>query len=304
MATKSLEQLEAEHTARAERKGLAMPEQEESVDDDMSFLDDTTETNSEPNPYEEEINRLRQQLAATQGRVAPEQQRAEEYRQMAEAEQRARQAEARQLQEEIAALREQLEEKQSEVNVVELLSDDERDMFDPVQLTAIAKIADELAKRRAPRIDARAEALAAIRERERQQIEDYRNRALTDPARGVSSLSILAHDPEFQAWLDKEENDDFDVLVNSMLQADTKEVIDRRVKAVAKRIAAFKQQGKTQKAAPRPTDPQQSLNSAMQRRPRRMSDEETNRKIAEASRLARSRNAADRARAQQILDSI
>lgn len=292
---RTLEEIEAQHAARAQANGQPTGEEQEVEQEEVE--------QEETPDYEAEIARLQQELAAANGRAAPEQRRAEEYRRQFEDAERARQQLDRQRQEEINALREQLEAREAEVNLEELLTPEERDMFDPAQLTAITKVADAIAQRRAPKVDAKTEALAALRERETQQVDDYRTQIITDPTRSLSRLHTLAHDPKFQAWISQEENDDFDVLVNSLLQANTKDLIDRRAKAVEKRIARFNEQGKTRNAG-RQTDPQQSLSSAMQRRPQKVSDAEMQGKIAEAKRLARSANPKDRAKAKQILDSI
>lgn len=303
-------ELEAIHMARAAAKGLGQgqghptePVVMDGQDDDAYVEDEQVSTGNEE--LLDQIAHLQQQLAATQGRVVPEQRRADEFRQYYETERQARERETRERDEQIAALKEQLEESSAQSSLDELLTPEEREYMDPTQLAIFTKIADAAAKRRAPRVNVKAEALAALAEREAQAVEEHRTEVLTDPSRGVSSLSVLAHDPAFQAWLAKEENDDFDLQVNSMLQARSVKEIDQRARAVARRIAKFKEQSKTRTpATSRPTDPRQSLTAAMQRRPQKVTDVEMNSKLAEATRLSRSRNPADRAKAKALLDSI
>lgn len=327
MSKKTLAEIEARHAARAEAKGMTLPgqqaprtapagmaeEADERFDDHDQYDDDEHEQEQHaPESYDDngedlrrEVEQLRQQLAATQGRVAPEQRRAEEYRQFYETERQQREREAREYIEQIEALQSQMESANLSSSIEDILSPEERDLFDEDQLSAMAKIADAVAKRRAPKINARAEALEALREHEKQRVADYRTEVLTDPSKGLSTLGNLAHDNRFQEWLEKDENADFDPLMNSLLHAGSQKEIDRYARAVAKRIARFNDEAKSRRQpASRQTDPKQSLTSAMQRRPQRVSEADMKNQLAEATRLSRSRNPEDQRRAKAILDNL
>lgn len=247
-----------------------------------------------------EINDLRTQLTALNGRVAPSQRDAETYRSLYSAEQTARQTENQNLTNQINALRDQLETRNTSVAVEELLTEDERAAMDPGTLTVITKIADAIAKRHAPKIDARAEAMKVLDERDAQRVTNHRNQVMSDPTRELHKLGQLAYDPEFIKWSQEEDND-VDSVVSSLFAARSTEEIDRYSKIVCKRIAAFRARTKETP----PTDPRPSLSSHMRRSegPKLTSAQRLARE-QEAKNLSRSRNPADRARALKILEEL
>lgn len=307
MTRKTLEEIEAAHMARAARKAdNANP----SLDTDLNDEDDedligapnglqsnaTSDDDATPS-MQRELEQLRHEIATMRGRVVPSQQQADEYRRLYEDERRLRAAEAAERDEQINALREKLQE---DINFDELLTEEERDMLDPMQLSIFKKIAKAVA----PKTDVRSETQRIIEEREAAKINRYREDKLTDPAFGISNLSFLAQDPNFISWSNQEENDDFDPLVRSLLSAKTEREIDKYTKAVARRIAKFNESRNSVKAATRKTDAQTSLHKGMQRRPRMASAEEVDKQLAEATRLARSRNPEDRKKAEAILNAL
>lgn len=297
--TKTLEEIEAVHMARAARKAGIQPDDAHLHDDILPPGDDEIEAQSTTDERDDEIRQLKQQLAAMQGRVAPSQQQAEEYRRHFEEERRARDAERSALQSQLNELRSQLEARNEQQALDELLTDEERDYLDPMQLAVFQKIA----KAAMPKLDVRAETAKLLEERESKLVAAYREEKLTDSRSELSKLYALSNDPEFIEWTNQDENDDFDPLVRSMLSATTERDIDRYAKAVSKRIAKFNESRNNQ-AASRKTDAKTSLTRGMQRRPRNTSDEEVKAVLAEASRLARSRDPADRKRAEELLNSV
>lgn len=320
---KTLEEIEAAHAARAARKAAAS-----SVTDDLDFSrrasapadpaggdddlpptegDDTPPPADEPDELDQltaENAKLQQQLAALQGRVAPSQRQADEYRSLYEQERRSREQDQQNLTQQIEDLRRQLEERSARIDVNELLTEDERVMFDEGQLNVISKMATAVAKARMPRIDVEAETRRVIQQREAKEVEDFRNELLSDPRSELAQLSTLAQNHEFLAWAGQDENDDFDPLVRAFLKAGSKREVERLGKSVAKRIARYNEV-RNGKATTRPTDARTtSLERASQRRPRRYSDEEKQALFAQAKQLARSKNPEDRKKAQELIDKL
>jgi hypothetical protein len=249
----------------------------------------------------QEIEQLRRDLAAMQGRIAPVQRDVEDYRQRFTTEREAREREVRERDEQIALLRKELESAATPLSPADLLTEDELKDIDPRLAELVVKLADQIAQKRAPKINARAEALQVLEEREKTRVTEHRQKVLTDPARGLHQLGQLAYDPKFIAWSQEEDND-VERVVNSLLNAKSTEEIDRYAKIVAKRIAKFKD---SSKGTRQPTDPKASLGEHMRRGDKpRLSQQEINKKLAQAKSLARSSSPADRKRAQAILSEI
>lgn len=249
---------------------------------------------------EDRVAELERQLQALHGRLAPAQRDTEQYRRLYQEEQALRQRELEDRQREIEALREQLEENNNQIDLTEILTDEEREEYDEHLINVIQKVADSVAKRRMPKINARAEALRALEEREAALVDAHRKQVLVDRSRGLHQLSELAYDPEFRKW-SREGDNDIESVVNSLLKATSTDEVDRYAKIVSRRIAAYNSRNKTQT----PTDPRPSLGNQMRRNPQqRMSDAEVKQKLNEAKNLARSRNPADRKRAQEIINEV
>ena len=246
-----------------------------------------------------EIVELRRQLAALQGRVAPAQQTGDEYRRLWEGERQARAQTEAELRTQIEALQRTVEAATPAFSVNSILTAEEIQDIDPLVLSAMTKIAEGIAKNTAPKIDVRASTLQVLDEREKERVVQHRNRVMTDPTRGLHQLGQLAYDPQFLAW-SREDDNDVDSVITSLLSATSTEEVDRYAKIVAKRIAKFQSRNK----AP-PTDARASLSGHMRRsEPSRMTDAERQVKLNEAKNLSRSRNPADRVKAQQILNDL
>lgn len=264
---------------------------------------DDTPPQDDPAPQDDyakqEIEQLRQQMAALQGRLTPMQQQSEEFRRLYNDEHNQRKQEREAMQKEVEALQARLEESRATSNIEDLLSEEERDLFDPDQLKAFAKVADSVAKRRMPKIDVEAEVNRMLKQREMDDVKQFREQLLSDPQRGLADLSTLAVDSNFQTWVAQEDNDDFDPLVSSFLGASSRDEVSRLGKALARRVARYKEN----RGKPRQPDTDTRTNS-LQRNPPEPSQQEMNAKLAEAKRLSRSRSKTDQTKAQKILDSL
>ncbi len=255
-----------------------------------------------------EIEAVRQQLSALQGRVAPAQQELELQRTEARVlRQRLEQAE-RDRQDEIERLKQELEEKRNPLDLKDLVDENDLQNFDAETLQIFAKIADKVVQRRTPKIDARAEALRALQERDEQRVQTYRERVLLDPARGLHNLDALSRDPRFMQWAQSDDVD-LDSTLNSLLRARTEDDVDRYAKIASRKIAQYNAQSKSQagsnRSAPSGTDPNVRLTAGMRRGSvQRETDAQRDAKLAEARRLSRSSNLHDRNKAKAILESI
>lgn len=309
---KTLEEIEAIHAARAARKGQPTGElADESLNDNDGYNSgdgyhpaDDGNQQAAKDERDLEIAALRQQLDAANGRAAPAQRQSEEFRRLYEEERRSREHDRMELNRQVAMLQEQLNARQVETSLDELLSPEEREIIDPMQLDIIKKVASAVVNTAAPKVDVQAETAKYLQKREAEKVQRYREDLLTDPRKGLTTLAALAEDPKFISWTSEEGNEDFDPLVRSMLTATTESEIDRYAKAVAKRVAKYYESRNTTHTGTRSTDARTSLNRAMQRRPRQLSNDEMGDKLAQAKQLARSRNPADRKKAQDILNSI
>src|SRR5690606_30635030 len=130
------------------------------------------------------------------------------------------------------------EARNTQLSVEEILDEDERADIDPVVLKAFTKIANHVAQQRIPKIDARAEALRAIQERDEQRVREYREHVLLDPARGLHSMDVLSRDPKFIEWAQSEDVD-LDSTLNSLLRAKTEKDVDRYAKIASRKISQF-----------------------------------------------------------------
>lgn len=303
---KSLEEIEARHMRRAgAQPETPKPEAEPQleVEADATPEDQPNGLEAELQQARQELAEMRHQMAALQGRLAPAQQQGDEYRRLYNDEKLARERERQELERRLEDIKTQYEQQYAQSSLEELLTDDERDMFDETQLNAIVKIADNIAQRRAPKVDVRAETERVLAEREAQRVKNYRDDFLADPQRGLADLGILAENPDFQQWLNQEENDDFEPLVRSFLNSKDKKEVDRLGRALARRVALYKE-SRRKPAADRKSDATTSHTGGLQRRPSQPSRQEVDSKLAEVKRLSRSRDPQDHQRAQEILDSL
>lgn len=271
-------------------------------DDDQ--YDDDDDENEEVLRLKRELESLKQDHNALQNRVAPAQRGFEEYRNLYQSEHQERERERQQLNSDIEALRKQLEDKQSDFDLRDVFSEEELEMRDVEELEMFKRLADEVAKRRAPKTDVRQEIESFRREQEARELEDYRKKVLLDRNRRLVELRELGDDPKFIAWTKEKDNDDFDDMVDHLLKAPSKEAVDRYARHVEKRIAQYKGEP-TKKQKRRSTDApttNASLDRSMRRRPKQQNFKEAEAELQTAIRLARSSNSADRAKAKAIMD--
>jgi hypothetical protein len=271
-------------------------EQQEQQDDQQQ--DDNRGADPDAALLREQIDKLQADLAAANNRAAPEQRRAAEMQELWQAAERNRIEAERRAQEQIDALQAQLDAARPAFDLKTVMSEDELSAFDESTLNAIVKISEGIAKAYVPKVDARSETLKVLQERDAEKVERHRKMVLTDPTRGLHQLAQLSYDPAFQAWSQEDDND-MESVVTSLLNAKSTEEVDRFAKIVARRIAKFKE-----RTSP-PTDMKTSLGNGMRRSGKpRMTEAEVKTQLAEATRLSRSRNTADRAKAQQILNDL
>lgn len=349
MAIKSLEEIEARHARRGPIPSnvrqsqtpafLTQPDNrhpdDEGDDLDDDFVDgraapsgddgdldpDLDHGRGNPNPDDSDgddgddgdvvarMRNLENQLRSMQSRVAPSQRQAEEYRRRAEEVERQLRAKEDAHAAEMESLRQRLEEMESQTPVEDMLSPEEREMFSPEQLTAMAKIADGIAKRRVPKIDVRAETERLLLERETRQVEAYRNEVILDPSRGLNKLPDLTNDPAFQAWLAKEENEDFNLVMSSLLTATSTKDIDKLVSRASRRLNMFFEETNTpRRKATQAGRGQDARSASIARAARRSAPGRDSADVEDTMReikaLSRSRNPDDLKRAKDLMNQL
>lgn len=260
---------------------------EDDEDDDEPGQD--RQPASDPDPASEietlraELARRDHEIASLSGRLTPAQQRLSEVQALAQTYQTQLQATQAEARAEIERLQAQLEER-SRTDIADLLTPEERELFDPAALQAIIRLSDEMVKRRVPNVDIDAAVNRRLNEVRKQEIDAYRQTALSDPKRGIHDLYLLSERQDFRDWCSKEENEDFSLHVNALLSATTTTDIDKHTRAIAKRLNQFKAPQNSRAAA----DPRQSLHDKMRRKPTKdLSQAEVDAKLAEAKSLTR-----------------
>ncbi|KMQ97343.1 hypothetical protein RF55_2316 [Lasius niger] len=264
------------------------------------------DTAPQTNPFEARVQQLELQLAAANGRVGPTQAELEDYRRANTELRQQLSSRETNLQQEIQRLQSELEDRNAQVNLEELLDPDEREAFDPALLSVVTKVADAIAKKRAPKVDVRAETLKLLQERDTARVNEYRNRVLTDPTRGLHQLASLSQDQRFHQWTADDEND-MEGPVRMLLAATSTEEIDRYQRIISRKIDKFKTTLKTpaSRQESNPADAASRIAAGMRRNPEsKMSEAEVQAKLNEAKRLSRSSSRADRAKAQSIINSL
>lgn len=293
-----------------EGKPLKATNQNRDDDDEDGEIEDEELEDEEQEDEDEEtppldrgeVDKLKRDLEAMQNRLAPAQRDADDYRRAHDTERREREREARENKSRIEALEELLAKNNDKVELEDLLTPEELEDLDPKIAKTLMSMADKLLARRMPKIDVRSETLKVLEEVRTQDVVAYRSQVLTDPSRGLQRLGTLAYDPEFIAW-SKEDENDMDSVMQSLLSAKSTEAVDRYAKIVAKRIVSFLDR-KGDKKKP-PTDVKASLRDSMRRGGKpQMTNKEANAKLNEAKVLSRSSNPKDRERAKAILASL
>ena len=139
---KTLAEIEAQKMMAYQKKNPGLQVPKASHEDDDEVDDGQEEQPGEDDPLtaaERRIADLQHQMAALQGRLSPAQQQGDEYRRLYTESERARAAEREELEARVREVSDRLEQVQSKTAIEDLLSEEERDMFDPEQLAVFAK---------------------------------------------------------------------------------------------------------------------------------------------------------------------
>lgn len=294
--------------------GANLDEQHEDDDDDQRQDDDQHQDDDDQHQDDDDqgddlrrqVRELTEQLGAMRGRVAPTQQDLEDLRRVANTQRQQLDESKQTYEQQIAELRAQLEARElDEIDPTEFLSEDERADIDPAVLKALGKMAGGLAKRMAPKVDVRGEALRVLQEQEQNRIQKHRNAVLSDSKYGLQKLGALAQDPKFLAWAQKDDND-VDSAVNSLLRATSTEEIDRYARILQRKLSRYQEEQKAPASRQNnPAGARTTLAAGMRRNPgKQMSDQQVQEQLRKARALSRSAKASDRAEAQKILDSL
>jgi hypothetical protein len=272
-------------------------------DDEDDQDDDDQDDDPAPNRMtaeQQEIADLRRQLAMMQGRVAPAQQGQEEYRQLWEGERQARVNTEAQLRAQLDALQAQIDASKPGLQLDQILTPEEIQDIDPLVLAAMTKVATAVAKTAAPKVDVKTATMQVLAEREAEKVVQHRTKVMSDPTRGLHQLAQLAYDQDFIAW-SREDDNDVDSVITSLLKATSTEEVDRYAKIVAKRITKFRERNSDRQ----PPDTRTALGSHMRRDVNaKKTAAEVTALVNKAKSLARSPRAEDRAEAKRILDSL
>lgn len=281
-----------------------------NIDDLDDGLDLLPEDPEEPDydPQEElrlEIQRLEQELNAHKGRVAPAQRQAEEYRRLWESERLTLEQERAKMNAQMAEMQQKLMQRNTRQAAIEAIPEELREDMDPELLEGMIKVASAVAQAQTPQLDVSSEVQREFQRREEQQVTDLRRAVLTEQKYGLSDLQILAERPDFQEWSAQEENDDFDVMVRSLLSAKTTGEVEKYARAVKRRVEKFKSSSKPASRRKR-TDTKTSHLNRMQRgrRGSELTDRQRGAALREVKALSRSKNMTDRQKATDILNQF
>lgn len=281
MATRSFEEIEAAHRARAIRNGLIPPDDDNpKVDEDDPRDDDPPEqnTNLDNDPPEQnnddddrfnkltaELRQVRNELDAAKGRVIPEQRRSAaletSLQQLTTQYDRERDEWKREREELMRQLEEQA---QKDFRPEDLLSEEERERLDPDMLTAFAKIAQAAAKRAMPKTNVEGTIRDYMQQERTKELEDYKQDQLSNPKRNVSKLETLIDSTQFTNWLD--DNKDVQYTAQALKLARTKREVDDAMKVLDKRLNDFFEETKGSTRSRQTTDAKTtSLDTHMRR---------------------------------------
>lgn len=253
--------------------------------------------------YGREIDELKQQLASMNGRVAPMQRDLATYQALVTEQQRELDAAKRTHQAEIERLQKELEARQVPVNPLELLDEQDRELLDGDVLNVVAKLTQKLVQASAPKVDVRTEVARYVAERDAAEIKSYREQALL--SRDLSDIVELRNDPKFNDWASQDDNE-IESTVTMFLNASDKGSIDKYARILKSKLNRFRESTKPSPSAKTPaSDADTRLAAGMRRKQNgTQSRAEIEAQLAEAKRLARSRLAADREKANQILTAL
>lgn len=274
--------------ARMERKLGKVPDMVLDADARQSAdLEDVVDDPvAQPPDYAQEVIKLKQDLAALQGRVAPAQRDLETYRQLTV-----------ELQQRNEQLEQQLKQKPQELKLEDVLTPEEIDELDPMVLGAMAKIAS--AQRQ--NVDVNSAVNHVLAQRQEEELRAYREQALL--SRELSDIVELKADPRFVEWANQDDND-VESVVTMLLGAGTKSAIDKYARILKRRVDSYRESIGAPRASKPASDATTALAAGMRRGQTSVSATEMQTRLAQARRLMRSRSAADRAKATQILNSL
>lgn len=280
------------------------------AEDDGDTLDQTPPANesSEAEELRVKLAQAEHQIKSLMGRVPMTQQQLSQERSTNAA-----------LQEKLNQLEARLADVQARENQVSVaeairgsLSDDDLAILGEEGAAAIGKAVQAATSVLMPSINPRDEVEAILRERDTQTVDQYRREVVRED-KWLSKLGEFANDSAFNDWL--EENPEVDSALRDLSSTQDKARISRLSKNISRRIAEYHGESTTPettpepKAAPKKTSsvPNPAISRArhMQRAPReQLTAQEAQERLAEAKRLSRTGRAADRKRAEELINSI
>lgn len=312
---RSLEEIEAAHRKRAEQKGMLPQEQPEDDPEtdfpegnDDNFQDPPERDDVDDGRYNEltaRIAQLQNELDATKGRVIPEQRRSaslESTLQQLNAQMERERSEWQAAREEYDRRIEELTNK--DFRVEDVLTEEERDSFDPETLAAMAKIAQAVARRAVPKTNVEGTVRDYMQQERTRELESYKQDQLSNPKRTVSRLQTIMDSTQFQGWL--ENNRDVQYTAQALQAARTKREVDDALKVLDKRLNDYLEESKGGTRNRQTTDVNtSSLGNHMRRTRSEGANEKQLAELnAELKNLSRSRAGRSSPRAKEILAKI
>ena len=285
-------------------------DQSHEAEDDGDTLDQTppADESAEEEDLRAKLAKAEHQIKSLMGRVPMTQQQLAQERSTNAA-----------LQDKINQLEARLAEVQARENQVSVaeairgsLSDEDLAILGEEGAAAIGKAVQAATSVLMPSINPRDEVEAILKERDTQTVDQYRREVVRED-KWLSKLGELANDSAFNDWL--EENPEVDSALRDLSSTQDKTRISRLSKNISRRIAEYHGDSSTPettpepKAAPKKTSsvPNPAISRArhMRRAPReQLTAQEAQERLAEAKRLSRTGRAADRKRAEELINSI
>ena len=248
------------------------------------------------------FSKLERDFHAMSRRVAPLQQQSEQMRDLWQQERIARDADRARHEAELQALREQLSSKQlDDIDISDALSEEELELLDPEMAKLLTKLTKTAVKRMTPSIDVKGEVARVLQEQEAQRVADHRRRILVDPKKGLHKLADLSYNPAFASWAKETGMESF---VASLMSSSSTEEVDRFAKIIASKLNDWHVEAKGGKKAPEANGKPAVGHHMRRQAPVSLSEKELADKTDTIKRLARSRNPADRKRAQELMQEL
>lgn len=292
---------------------------DQDAEDDATFEDHTEnsedqdptlekeETASAEAELREKLAKAEHQIKSLMGRVPMAQQQLEQERSTNTAlQEKLREMEARM---------EEIQARENQVSVEEAirgsLTEEDLDIIGVDGANVISKAVQAAAKALMPKINPRDQVEAILKERDTQTVDQFRRQAVRED-KWLSKLGDLAHDSAFNDWL--QENPEVDSALRDLSTTQDKNRITRLVRNISRRIGEYHGEDQTKESKPEPkvapkktSVPNPAVNRArhMRRAPKeQLTAQEAKARLEEAKRLARSGRAADRKRAEELINSI